>query len=130
MDIDDDTDVALTAFATWFKANGGYIDLESLRFQTFPTSEGGRGMAVVRDIQARYSTNFSKKIHRNHAIVSLGRAYSFLRAASPDIIDGDVSVAVTFRRRELEKNVAKQGLGRPDTLYDVGTSKRKVFRMV
>jgi hypothetical protein len=130
MDIDDDTDFALTAFVAWFKANGGYIDLETLRFETFPTSEGGRGLAAVRDIQARYSTNVSMRTHRNHAISPIGRTYSFLRTASPDFIYGDVSVAINFRRRDLEKTVTWQGMGRPDTLHDVGTGERKVFKMV
>jgi len=59
MDIDD-TDVALTAFVSWFKDNGGCIDLESVRFETFPTSEGGRGLAATRDIQAWISTPKNK----------------------------------------------------------------------
>ncbi|KAF8629885.1 hypothetical protein AX15_003242 [Amanita polypyramis BW_CC] len=48
---DDDTHVALAAFVDWFSTNGGYLDVDSVRFKTFPISEGGRCMVASRDIE-------------------------------------------------------------------------------
>lgn len=50
---EDDTNTSLASFVSWFKANGGYLDAESVDFTTFPPSDGGRGLVATKDIQAR-----------------------------------------------------------------------------
>ncbi|KAG6831726.1 hypothetical protein H0H87_004277 [Tephrocybe sp. NHM501043] len=43
----DDTQQQLLS---WFQANGGQFDVESLGFTNFPDSEGGRGVMALKDI--------------------------------------------------------------------------------
>lgn len=41
----------LEAFLSWFKNNGGTIDLNEIGFKNFPLEEGGRGAVALKNLE-------------------------------------------------------------------------------